>query len=845
MSDDGNFQLLNFSSDPIWQSFDHPTDTLLPGQVFKLLLNSEFYILFCSKFICMFGSHNNTYTIKIRVFMLDVADDSNVLLTSFRKGDPAYNILFPTVLVSESNSFDTRHQDEDLAQIAGAMRLGGARFVDVLEFTIEEKDRLRETKKNDVKALFIIQQVVHETIFSRIVAATTSKQVLRSLTPKFDHVVAAIEEAKDLSILSVDELMGSLQAHEARINRASERNEEKALQVRETTNHERENIHLAVEVMEEEDFAASMAVVITGVDGEVMDKDNSMNKGMYGFQITKIWGAMIDPCLVNTVCGLNGLCISSDNDTVTCDCLPGFVHLDPTDAMKGCRPKTVDNYRSEDYGKTFEIQVINDVDIGFPPAAGQFSVLATTNDVDVEGCKQAILGDRYAMAATLNGRTCLSKRTPLMNARNTSNTKGLRTLIKVPSGNSLMGLNNKPKDKSKYRKFLEIGNIIAGVLAFCFGVVALFSHPITGRLSIRKQLSSASAIGINFREFTYQELDDATNGFDRILGRGSFGKVYGGNLHIDGVEVEIAVKVLDKMHERTESEFVTELTIIGRTYHKNLVRLLGYCIEKENQFLLVFELMPRGALSSFLFGSGEKPNWAQRVEIALGIARGLAYLHEGCEMQIIHCDVKPKNVLLDPNYTTKIADFGISKLLMKNQTRTNTEARGTFGYMAPEWLRGAPVTAKVDVFSYGVMLLEIICRRRNVELDRVEEESEEEDLVLSNWVLSCAAAGKLETVVGDEPETLRDLDRFERMAMVGLWCIHPDASQRPSMKKVTQMLEGTADVGTPPQLLRATTSSSSAYFCGPGPSLKVNKLQLFSSYFKENSLPFTFFSIHF
>lgn len=530
----------------------------------------------------------------------------------------------------------------------------------------------------------------------------------------------------------------------------------------------------------------------------------------------KIWGAMSDPCLVNTVCGLNGLCISSDNDTVTCDCLPGFVHLDPTDAMKGCRPKTVDNYRSEDYGKTFEIQVINDVDIDFPPGAGQFSVLATTNDVDVEGCKQAILGDRYAMAATLNGRTCLSKRTPLMNARNTSNTKGLRTLIKVPSGNSPMGLNNKPKDKSKYRKFLEIGNIIAGVLAFCFGVVALFSHPITGRLLRRKQRSSASAIGINFREFTYQELDDATDGFHRILGRGSSGKVFSGDLHIDGVEVEIAVKLLDKMHERTENEFVTELTIIGRTYHKNLVRLLGYCIEKENQFLLVYELMPRGALSGFLFGSGENPNWAQRVEIALGIARGLAYLHEGCETQIIHCDVKPQNVLLDANYTTKIADFGISKLLMKDQTRTNTEARGTFGYMAPEWLRGAPVTAKVDVFSYGVMLLEIICRRRNVELDRVEEESEEEDLVLSNWVLSCAAAGKLETVVGDEPETLRDLDRFERMAMVGLWCIHPDASQRPSMKKVTQMLEGTDDVGTPPQLLRATTSSSAALLLSTG-----------------------------
>lgn len=186
--------------------------------------------------------------------------------------------------------------------------------------------------------------------------------------------------------------------------------------------------------------------------------------------------------------------------------------------------------------------------------------------------------------------------------------------------------------------------------------------------------------------------------------------------------------------------------------------------------------------------------------MVLGISRGLLYLHEECETQIIHCDVKPQNVLLDANYNAKIADFGLSKLLNKDQTRTDTNVRGTMGYLAPEWLRNAPVTSKVDVYSFGVMLLEILCCRRHIELNRVEEESEEDDLVLSDWVVSCIIRGKLEIVVRHDPEVLSDLKRFERMAMVGIWCIHPEPVLRPSMKKVTQMLEGTLEVGIPPML---------------------------------------------
>ncbi|RVW66348.1 G-type lectin S-receptor-like serine/threonine-protein kinase LECRK4 [Vitis vinifera] len=184
-----------------------------------------------------------------------------------------------------------------------------------------------------------------------------------------------------------------------------------------------------------------------------------------------------------------------------------------------------------------------------------------------------------------------------------------------------------------------------------------------------------------------------------------------------------------------------------------------------------------------VFREEEKPIWIQRAEMALGIARGLLYLHEECETQIIHCDIKPQNVLLDANYTAKIADFGLSKLLNKDQTKTITNVRGTMGYMAPEWLRNAAVTAKVDIYSFGVMLLEIICARRHIELSRVEEETEDDDLVIIDWVLSCLISGKLEKLVGHDSEVLDDFKRFERMALVGLWCVHPDPILRPSMKR--------------------------------------------------------------
>ncbi|KAG6751908.1 hypothetical protein NC652_031127 [Populus alba x Populus x berolinensis] len=511
---------------------------------------------------------------------------------------------------------------------------------------------------------------------------------------------------------------------------------------------------------------------------------------------TRVWRAIDEPCVVNAICGVYGMCSSPNNETVTCNCIPGYIPLDPNHLSKGCRPETVVNYCADPSMRNFTIKVIDDADFPFEG----FADLARVRNVDLEGCKKALMDDCYSLSASLVDSRCIKKRMPLLNARKSFSTKGRQALVKVPMKSNPDIQEHKKKNDFDTRVFLKISLIVTATLAFCFGVSAIYYHPAPRRFIKRKRYSNASSIGINFQEFKYLELQKATNGFSKTLGRGSSAKVYSGILSMKDIQIDIAVKVLKKSIEKAEKEFMTELKIIGRTYHKNLVRLLGFCVENDQQ-LLVYELMANGSLANLLFGKGsERPNWVLRSKMVLEIARGLLYLHEECETRIIHCDIKPENVLIDNNYTAKLSDFGLSKLLNRDQTRTDTNFRGTVGYLAPEWLRHEQVTSKVDVYSFGVMLLEILCCRRHIEPSRVEEESEEDDLVLSDWVISCMAAGKLETVVGHDPEVLSDFKRFERMALVGLWCIQPHAMSRPSMKKVIQMLEGTSEIGIPPSL---------------------------------------------
>ncbi|KAI3984305.1 hypothetical protein MKX01_011259 [Papaver californicum] len=264
----------------------------------------------------------------------------------------------------------------------------------------------------------------------------------------------------------------------------------------------------------------------------------------------------------------------------------------------------------------------------------------------------------------------------------------------------------------------------------------------------------------------------------------------------------VTVKKLDKLVEEGENEFKTDVSVIGQTHYKNLVKLLGYCEEEEQNRLLVYEFMNKSNLGEHLSGIS-KPNWNQRVQIAFGIARGLMCLHEECSSQIIHCDVKPQNILLDDSFTAKIADFGLAKLLMHDQTRIRTGVRGTRGYVAPDWFRNAPITVKVDVYSFGIVLLELISCRKGIELNLGGEEK----AVLTDWAYDCYTSGKLKDLVEEDEEAVNDMRRLERLVMIAVWCIQDEPTFRPSMKKVTQMLEGVIEVSVPPSPYPFSTSS--------------------------------------
>nr|POE49981.1 g-type lectin s-receptor-like serine/threonine-protein kinase rlk1 [Quercus suber] len=294
---------------------------------------------------------------------------------------------------------------------------------------------------------------------------------------------------------------------------------------------------------------------------------------------------------------------------------------------------------------------------------------------------------------------------------------------------------------------------------------------------------------------------DLKTGFKETLGKGAFGTVYKGVLPSDSKRF-VAVKKLGKVVEEGEKEFKTEVSVIGQTHHKNLVRLLGYCDEGQHR-LLVYEYMSNGSLASFLFGIS-RPHWNQRVQIAFGIARGLMYLHEECSTQIIHCDIKPQNILLDEYFTPRIADFGLAKLLLAEQSRAaRTAIRGTIGYFAPEWFSKASISVKVDVYSFGVMLLEIICCKSSVAFALGEEEA------LIDWAYECYKDKKLDKLIEDDEEAKNDMKRLERFVIVAIWCIQEDSSLRPSMKKVTQMLEGVIEVSVPPSPSLFTSSPPS------------------------------------
>ncbi|PIN11012.1 Serine/threonine protein kinase [Handroanthus impetiginosus] len=291
--------------------------------------------------------------------------------------------------------------------------------------------------------------------------------------------------------------------------------------------------------------------------------------------------------------------------------------------------------------------------------------------------------------------------------------------------------------------------------------------------------------------FEYKELALATENFSTQIGSGGFGAVYKGSL-ADGTNV--AVKKITYLGSERHKEFLTEIVIIGNIRHVNLVRLKGFCAQNGQRFL-VYEFMNRGSLDRTLFRGEEVLEWKERYEIALGTARGLAYLHTGCDHKIIHCDIKPENILLHDNSQVKISDFGLSKLLVPEQSCLFTTMRGTRGYLAPEWLTSSSISDKTDVYSYGMVLLEIISGKRNANANM---NSNGTGLVyFPLFALEMHEERRYLEVVDPRLVGKVSSEEVEKLVRVALCCVQEEPNLRPSMANVVGMLEGGMPLGEP------------------------------------------------
>ena len=291
--------------------------------------------------------------------------------------------------------------------------------------------------------------------------------------------------------------------------------------------------------------------------------------------------------------------------------------------------------------------------------------------------------------------------------------------------------------------------------------------------------------------FPYEDLRVATDDFAERIGRGGYGSVFKGVL-ADGTRV--AVKCLDKL-DKGKKAVLTEVETIGNLQHSNLLRLIGFCSEKSYK-VLVYEYMSNGSLDTWIFQNDQRPflDWQTRKKIILDIAKGLAHLHEECRQTIIHFDIKPHNILLDPNFNAKISDFGLSKVIDEGTGQVQVSMRGTPGYIAPELCKLPPgrITEKIDIYSFGIVLLEIVCARKNV-----DHSLQESDFHLVRMLQNKAEEDRLIDIVENVDECMQsDKEEMLRMIKIGAWCLQDDPERRPLMSTVVKILDGVMEVDT-------------------------------------------------
>lgn len=520
---------------------------------------------------------------------------------------------------------------------------------------------------------------------------------------------------------------------------------------------------------------------------------------------TERWAAVADQCEVYGYCGNMGICSYNESNPV-CGCpSQNFVPVDPKDSRKGCRRKVE---IADCPGSPTMLDMEHTRLLTYPP-----EYEAQVFFVGISACRLNCLvsGSCDASTSLSDGTGLCFYKTPSFLSGYQSPAMMSSSYIKVCGPVVQNPLPSSVEGKSSVWK-VRPWIVAVAVLATLCGLVMVEgglwfwfcrNRPNFGGLSAHYALLEyASGAPV---QFSYKELQRATKGFKEKLGAGGFGAVYRGILANKTVA---AVKQLEGI-EQGEKQFRMEVATISSTHHLNLVRLVGFCSEGRHR-LLVYEFMKNGSLDAFLFktdeNSGRLLNWEYRFNIALGTARGITYLHEECRDCIVHCDIKPENILLDENYCSKVSDFGLAKLInpKDHRYRTLKSVRGTRGYLAPEWLANLPITSKSDVYSYGMVLLEIVSGRRNFEVS-----AETNHKKFSMWAFEEFEKGNVQGIVDNRIVEEVDMDQVMRAVQVSFWCIQEQPSHRPMMGKVVQMLEGITEIERPPAPKAATELSAS------------------------------------
>ncbi|KAK3139572.1 hypothetical protein QOZ80_5AG0385400 [Eleusine coracana subsp. coracana] len=500
-------------------------------------------------------------------------------------------------------------------------------------------------------------------------------------------------------------------------------------------------------------------------------------------------------CDVYAICGPFTLC--NDDIIPHCTCMKGFSIKSSEDWELDDRTSGCIRNSALDCTANANGSITSSTDMFYPILCVSLSQSSNSNQsAKSQGeCSQVCLDNCSCTAYTFSNSICSIWHEELLNIRqlqcsSSTNLNGKTLYLRLSAKDV--------KNIAKSRTWLVIG-LILGLFAFIM-LIMLWENK-----RKRYGISMSSTQGSNgIIAFRYFNLQQATKSFSVKVGGGGFGSVFKGSLNDS---TAIAVKRLD-LANQGEKQFRAEVSSIGIIQHINLVKLIGFCCEGARR-LLVYEYMPNGSLDVHLFQSQTAVlKWSTRYQIALGVARGLAYLHENCHDCIIHCDIKPENILLGDTFIPKIADFGMAKFVGRDFSRVVTTMRGTIGYLAPEWISGVAITPKVDVYSYGMVLLEIISGRRNscIPCSCASNHNVYWPVYVARKILNGGVRSLLDHRFNNDV----NLNEAEIVCKVACWCIQDNESDRPTMGEVVQILEGLLEIEVPPmpRLLEAIAGSS-------------------------------------